>query len=181
MIYAGEDGASRDGNKKTRYGNFAPRLGMTYDLFGDGTTILRTGFAHHLLPRAAVGLEHDRPAGAVHDLAERQLRDQSDRLRAVRTIDNPFPAIAQVKPRTTAELQAANPRVLGHSFENETPYAEQWHLGIERRLFCGDGGGARATPAAPASTCMFCYNPNEVQPGIGTQESRRLIQPLRTA
>ena len=53
----------------------------------------------------------------------------------VRTIDDPFPVIAQVKPRTTAELQAANPRVLGHSFANETPYAEQWHLGIDRRLF----------------------------------------------
>ena len=25
---------------------------------------------------------------------------------------------------------------------------------------------------------VFCYNPNEVQPGIGSQESRRLIQPL---
>ena len=52
----------------------------------------------------------------------------------MRTIDDPFPAIVQVKPRTTAELQAANPRVLGHSFENETPYAEQWHLGVERRV-----------------------------------------------
>ena len=29
----------------------------------------------------------------------------------VRTIADPFPAIAPVKPRTTAELQAANPRV----------------------------------------------------------------------
>ena len=38
----------------------------------------------------------------------------------VRTIDDPFPAIAPIKPRTTAELQAANPRVLGHSFANET-------------------------------------------------------------
>jgi len=25
---------------------------------------------------------------------------------------------------------------------------------------------------------VFCYNPNEIQPGIGSQESRRLIQPL---
>jgi hypothetical protein len=25
---------------------------------------------------------------------------------------------------------------------------------------------------------VFCYNPNEVQPGIGSQDSRRLIQPL---
>ena len=39
----------------------------------------------------------------------------------VRSIDNPFPPIQQVKPQTTAELNAANPRVLGHGFENETP------------------------------------------------------------
>ena len=45
LIYAGEDGASQAVNKKTRYGNFAPRLGLTYDLFGDSSTILRTGFA----------------------------------------------------------------------------------------------------------------------------------------
>src|SRR5206468_6319439 len=45
LIYAGEDGASASVNKKTRYGNFAPRLGLTHDLFGDATTILRTGFA----------------------------------------------------------------------------------------------------------------------------------------
>ncbi|MEO7272416.1 MAG: hypothetical protein ABIX28_18760 [Vicinamibacterales bacterium] len=25
---------------------------------------------------------------------------------------------------------------------------------------------------------VYCYNPNEIQPGIGSQESRRLIQPL---
>jgi hypothetical protein len=82
-----------------------------------------------------------------------------------------------VKPRTTAELQAANPRVLGHSFENETPYAEQWHLGIERRLV-----SALVAEVAYAGSAgkhlVFCYNPNEVQPGIGSQESRRLIQPL---
>ena len=53
----------------------------------------------------------------------------------VRTIADPFPPIVPVKPRTTAELIAANPRVSGHSFENETAYAEQWHLGIDRQLF----------------------------------------------
>ena len=35
LIYADEDGASASVNKQTRYGNFAPRLGLTYDLFGD--------------------------------------------------------------------------------------------------------------------------------------------------
>jgi hypothetical protein len=95
----------------------------------------------------------------------------------IRTIDDPFPAIVQVKPRTTAELQAANPRVLGHSFANETPYAEQWHLGVDRRLFTAMA--VELTYAGSAGKhIIFCYNPNEVQPGIGTPESRRLIQPL---
>ncbi len=25
---------------------------------------------------------------------------------------------------------------------------------------------------------VFCYNPNEVQPGTGSQDSRRLLQPI---
>ena len=80
-------------------------------------------------------------------------------------------------PRTTAELQAANPRVLGHSFENETPYAEQWHLGVERRVLTALA--VEMTYAGSAGKhIIFCYNPNEVQPGIGSPESRRLIQPL---
>jgi hypothetical protein len=96
---------------------------------------------------------------------------------AVRTLDNPFPPIVQVKPKTTAELQAANPRVLGHSFENETPYAEQWHLGVERQMLAALA--VELTYAGSAGKhIVFCYNPNEIQPGIGSQESRRLIQPL---
>jgi hypothetical protein len=96
---------------------------------------------------------------------------------AVRTIDDPFPPIVQVKPRTTAELQAANPRVLGHSFENETPYAEQWHFGIERRVL--SAMAVELTYAGSAGKhLVLCYNPNELQPGTGSQQSRRLIQPL---
>ena len=67
-------------NKKTDYGNIAPRLGLTYDLLRRRQHDPPHRLRHHLLPGAAVRLEHDRPAGAVHDFAERQLRDQSDRL-----------------------------------------------------------------------------------------------------
>jgi hypothetical protein len=67
--------------------------------------------------------------------------------------------------------------VLGHAFDNVTSYAEQWHLGIERQLF-----SSMAVELAYAGSAgkhlLFCYNPNEVQPGGGTQASRRLIQPL---
>jgi outer membrane receptor protein involved in Fe transport len=177
LIYAGEDGASASVNKETKYLNLAPRLGMTYDLLGDQTTILRTGFGITYFPEqpsASNMIGQQVPYTISQNVS---FATNPTDFSAVRTLDDPFPAIVQVKPRTTAELQAANPRVLGHSFANETPYAEQWHLGIERRLLA-----ALAVELAYAGSAgkhiVFCYNPNELQPGIGSQESRRLIQPL---
>jgi hypothetical protein len=177
LIYAGEDGASASVNKKTQYGNWAPRIGLTYDLFGDSSTILRTGFAITYFPEqpsASNMIGQQVPYTISQNVS---FDTNPTNFSAVRTIDDPFPPIVQVKPRTTAELQAANPRVLGHSFENETPYAEQWHLGIERRLF-----GAMAAELTYAGSAgkhlVYCYNPNEIQPGVGSQDSRRLIQPL---
>ena len=177
LIYAGEDGASRSVNKETKYLNFAPRLGLTYDVFGDASTILRTGFAITYFPSqpsASNMIGQQVPYTISQNVS---FPTNPTNFGAVRTIDDPFPPIQQVKPRTTEELQAANPRVLGHSFENETPYAEQWHLGVERRLL--STMAVELTYAGSAGKhIVFCYNPNEVQPGIGSLESRRLIQPL---
>ena len=177
LIYAGEDGASRSVNKKTQYLNLAPRLGMTFDLFGDQTTILRTGFAITYFPEqpsASNMIGQQVPYTISQNVS---FATNPTDFSAIRTLEDPFPPIAQVKPRTTAELQAANPRVLGHSFENETPYAEQWHFGIERRVLAALA--VEMTYAGSAGKhLIYCYNPNEVQPGIGSQESRRLIQPL---
>ncbi|CAN5881289.1 hypothetical protein BH24ACI4_BH24ACI4_12690 [soil metagenome] len=177
LIYAGEEGASRSVNKKTRYGNLAPRLGFTYDLTGNASTILRSGFGITYFPEqpsASNMIGQQVPYTVSQNV---NFPTNPTDFSAVRTIDNPFPAVEQVKPRTTEELQAANPRVLGHSFENETPYAEQWHVGIERRLFAAMA--VETTYAGSAGKhLIYCYNPNEVQPGIGSQESRRLIQPL---
>lgn len=177
LIYGGEDGASRSVNKKTQYGNFAPRIGLTYDVFGNSTTILRTGFAITYFPEqpsASNMIGQQVPYTISQNVS---FATNPTDFSAVRTIDNPFPPIAQVQPRTTAELQAANPRVLGHSFENQTPYAEQWHLGIDRRLFAAMA--VELTYAGSAGKhIVYCYNPNEVQPGLGSQESRRLLQPL---
>jgi hypothetical protein len=177
LIYAGEDGISRTVGKKTRYNNFAPRLGLTYDLFGDGRTILRSGFGISYYPEQASAsnlLGQQVPYTISQNVSsETNPLDFS----VVRTLDNPFPAIVQVKPRTTAELNAANPRVLGHGFENETPSAQQWHLGVERQLL--PAMVVELTYAGSAGKhLLLCYNPNEIQPGTGSQASRRLIQPL---
>ncbi|MBC8165214.1 MAG: carboxypeptidase regulatory-like domain-containing protein, partial [Bryobacteraceae bacterium] len=44
LVYAGEDGVGRTAGKKTHYGNFGPRVGLAYDLVGNGRTVLRAGY-----------------------------------------------------------------------------------------------------------------------------------------
>ena len=92
-------------------------------------------------------------------------------------LSNPFPPIAPVKPRTTAELNAANPRVLGHDFENETPSMQTWQVSYERQL-TQTLMAEVAYVGSKGDHLVVCFNPNEVQPGPGTQASRRLLQPL---
>lgn len=177
LVYAGEDGTTRSANKKTQYGNWAPRLGLSYDLFGDATTVLRTGYGITYFPLAQSA--SNLIGQQVPYTISQNFSTETNPLdfSGVPRLSNPFPPIVQVKPMTTEELNQANPRVLGHSFENETPYTQQWHFGIERQLFRTVLVDL-AYVGSKGTHLMFCYNPNEVQPGLGSQASRRLIQPL---
>ncbi len=179
LVYAGENGTSRSVNKKTHYNNLAPRIGLTYDLTGDARTILRTGFGITYFPdpHSASNLLGINVPFAISQNVNHETNPLD--MSILRTIADPFPAIVPVKPQTTAELIAANPRVQGHSFENETPYAEQWHLGIERQLF-SSMLVELAYVGSSGKHLVLCYNPNEVQPGPGSQPSRRLLQPIAT-
>ena len=177
LVYAGDAGVSRSANKKTQYLNFAPRLGLTYNLTGDARTVLRTGFGitYFPSPYAAGNLNHLNVPFVISQNVQHETNPLD--FSRVRTIADPFPPIVPVQPRTTAELIAANPRVSGHSFDNETAYTEQWHLGIDRELF--SAFLLELEYAGSASKHMvLCYNPNEVQPGPGSQDSRRLLQPI---
>ena len=177
IVYAGENGTSRSANKKTQYGDFAPRLGITYKLTSDASTILRTGFGitYFPSPYAAGNLNHLNVPFVISQNVNHETNPLD--FSRVRTIADPFPPIAPVKPTTTAELIAANPRVSGHSYENETAYAEQWHLGIDRQLLSMLLLEVEYAGSA-AKHLVLCYNPNEVQPGPGSEASRRLLQPI---
>ena len=65
----------------------------------------------------------------------------------------------------------------GHGYENETAYAQQWHLGIDRQLFSMLLLEIEYAGSA-SKHLMLCYNPNEIQPGPGSQNSRRLLQTI---
>ncbi len=177
IVYAGENGTSRSANKKTQFGNFAPRVGVTYKLTDDGSTILRTGFGitYFPTPYAAGNLNHLNVPFVISQNVNHETNPLD--FSRVRSIDNPFPPIVPVKPTTTAELIAANPRISGHGYENETPYAEQWHLGIDRQLF-GSMLLELEYAGSASKHIVLCYNPNEIQPGPGSEASRRLLQPI---
>ena len=177
FVYAGENGASRSANKKTQYGNWAPRLGLAWDISGNATTVLRTGFGitYFPIPHSAGSMIGLQPPWAITQNFSTETNPLN--YSNLPLISQPFQPIAVVQPRTTAELNAANPRVLGHSFENETPYTEQWHLGIERALFTNYMVEVGYIGSA-GKHLILPYNPNEVQPGLGSQASRRLIPEL---
>lgn len=177
LVYAGEEGVSRTVNKSTQYGNLAPRFGFAWDLFGNAKTVLRGGYGISYFPEphsASNLLGQQVPYTISQNFSpETNPLDFS----RVPTIDNPFPTIQAVKPRTTAELNAANPRVLGHAFNNLTPYAESWNLNVERQL-TSTLMWEVAYAGSRGIHITFFYNANEVQPGLGPQAPRRLLQPL---
>ncbi len=176
LIYAGEDGVSETANKETVFTNLGPRIGFAYSL-RPASMVFRGGYAISYFPIQASAsnlIGQQVPYTISQNFAPETNPTDFSR---VPTINNPFPPIAPIKPLTTAELNTANPRVLGHSFQNETPYAETWSFTIERELpwqsmievgYAGSRG----------IHIPFAWNPNEVQPGIGSQASRRLIPEL---
>jgi hypothetical protein len=184
LVYAGEDGVSRTAGKETRWGNFGPRFGFAWDVFGSQRWVVRGGYAisHFPEPHSASNLLGQQVPYTISQTVAPEAFPSAAAFTsgALRNISDPFPAIIPVKPRTTAELNAANPRVLGHSFENETPYAQSYGLNIQHQLtqtilvevgYAGSRG----------IHIPIFYNYNEVQPGPSTvsQADRRLIQPLK--
>ena len=180
LVYAGVHGTSRAAGKSTQYGDIAPRVGFAYDVSGKGNTVIRAGYGMAYFPeqQSASNLLGQNVPFTISQNYSPPIYPLGSAMSGIPKIDNPFPPIAPVMPLTTVELDADNPAVIGHAFSNLTPYMESWNLDVERQL----GASALAEIAYAGSRgihLMFCYNPNEVQPGLGSLASRRLIQPLK--
>jgi hypothetical protein len=179
LVYAGEDGTDRRVNKQIDWGNVAPRLGVAWDVTGDARNVVRAGYGRAFFPihqsaSNLLGQQVPYTISQNYSVETNPLVYTPDR---VPRLSNPFPEIRQVKPTTTAELNAANPRVMGHSFSNETPNMQTWQVSYERQI-TSTLMAELAYVGSKGQNIQWCYNANEVQPGPGSQASRRLLQPL---
>ncbi len=177
LVYANEDGVSRTANKSTPYSNFGPRVGFAYDLGGNGKTVLRGGYGLSYFPEPVTA--NGQLGIQVPYIFSQNIVPEVNPVDFSRVpqINRPFPPIQVVKPRTTAEYNAANPSAQGHDFNNLTGYAQHWSMNIQRQL--QESLLAEVAYAGSRGVHVMINLPlNEVQPGLGSQASRRLIQPL---
>ena len=98
-------------------GNFAPRLGFAYDVFGDGKTAFRGGF----------GMAYDQ--SQVHPYENDSMSNLpfvNVATIPVATLDNPGSG--------TASISTALPSVQGFSVNYKTPYTMQYSLDVQQAV-----------------------------------------------
>ena len=177
LIYAGEDGASLSVNKKTRVGSWAPRLGHDLRPLWQSTTILRTGFGITYYP------EQPSASNMIGQQVPYTISQN------VNFATNPTDFIHGPDDRGSVPCRSSRSnRARPRNCRRQTRACSVIHSRTKRRTPSSGtwGRAARAQAMAVESTyagsagkhMVFCYNPNEVQPGITSQELRRLIQPL---
>jgi len=178
LVYAGES-ADRRANKQIRWGNLAPRFGIAWNVTGDARNVVRAGYGRSFfpVPHAAGNLLHQNVPDSISQNYSVETNPLDFSPARVPRLSNPFPPLVPLKPQGTAELNAANPIVFGHAFSNETPHMDSWQVSYERQL-SKTLMAEVAYAGSKGSNLIWVGNINEVQPGPGTQPSRRLIQPL---
>jgi hypothetical protein len=144
FVEAGQNGVSRSTLNDKHLGNFSPRVGFAYDLFGDGKTSIRGGY----------GMYYFRIAGmqSMQTISNPpfSLGASSIGFLGTKILANPFPTLPQNSqfpimpqlPRLTSVDSSGIPTFdLPQLYVSEVdrnirpPYKQEWNLTIQRQLF----------------------------------------------
>src|SRR6202045_3553222 len=186
FVFAGQNGVSSSAGIQTRYGNVGPRVGLAYDLFGRGTTVLRAGFgiSYFLDPFSASDELGQNPPFTVSQTFSspatfplpasfapaNQCTATNQNATCQPVLNNPFPQgaapLSIATLTNTALLNAAAPAIVAHSMQKATPNMQVSAFGIEGEAL--GGIEERAYAGSHNVHLVYLYNPNEIgliQPG----------------
>nr|WP_162539327.1 carboxypeptidase regulatory-like domain-containing protein [Granulicella sp. WH15] len=179
LIYADTPGVSDTANVKTQYRNFGPRIGFSYDITGKGKTVVRGGYAISYFPQEPTGtglLGIQNPWAVTQNSATftNNYPTSSQLATSEPLLSQPFPVPTPVKPVGTAALIAANPSIIGLAYANQTPSFQSYTLNIEQQ-FLNDYLLEVAYAGSHSNHLLYCFNPQEVEPGPSSISSNSRV------